>query len=82
MTIQLACVGENCAWPRGVRWNGELRTARRKDIEIDGAEWRYTVTKTNTPHIVPCPAAVEYSLNCKPYGSGACVSRDVPMAES
>src|SRR5687768_187394 len=32
---------------------GELRTAEWKDIDIDGAEWRYTVTKTNTPHIVP-----------------------------
>ena len=32
---------------------GELRTAEWTDIDIDGAEWRYTVTKTNTPHIVP-----------------------------
>jgi hypothetical protein len=22
-------------------------------MDLDGAEWRYTVTKTNTPHIVP-----------------------------
>jgi integrase len=32
---------------------GELRKAEWKDIELDCAEWRYTVTKTNTPHIVP-----------------------------
>ncbi|MBA4143829.1 MAG: integrase arm-type DNA-binding domain-containing protein [Nitrosospira sp.] len=32
---------------------GELRKAEWKDINLDGAEWRYIVTKTNTPHIVP-----------------------------
>ncbi len=32
---------------------GELRKAEWKDIDIDGEEWRYTVPKTNTPHIVP-----------------------------
>ena len=32
---------------------GELRTARWADIDLDAAEWRYTVTKTQTPHIVP-----------------------------
>lgn len=32
---------------------GELRKSEWKDIDLDGAEWRYTVTKTNTPHIVP-----------------------------
>jgi integrase len=32
---------------------GELRKAEWKDIDLDGAEWRYVVTKTNTPHIVP-----------------------------
>lgn len=31
----------------------ELRTAKWADISIENAEWRYTVTKTNTPHIVP-----------------------------
>ena len=39
---------------------GELRTAEWKDIDLDQAEWRYTVTKTNTLHIVPlCRQAVE-----------------------
>ena len=32
---------------------GELRTAEWADIDLDAAEWRYTVTKTRTPHIVP-----------------------------
>ncbi|MBK1655290.1 tyrosine-type recombinase/integrase [Allochromatium vinosum] len=32
---------------------GELRQARWADIDLDAAEWRYTVTKTKTPHIVP-----------------------------
>lgn len=31
----------------------ELRKAECKDIDLDGEEWRYTVTKTNTQHIVP-----------------------------
>src|SRR6202035_1886737 len=32
---------------------GELRKAERADIDLDTAEWRYTVTKTKTAHIVP-----------------------------
>lgn len=32
---------------------GELRQAEWADIDLDAAEWRYTVTKTNTPHIAP-----------------------------
>ena len=32
---------------------GELRKAEWADIDLDTAEWRYTVTKTKTPHIVP-----------------------------
>jgi len=32
---------------------GELRHAKWSDINLDTAEWRYLVTKTNTPHIVP-----------------------------
>jgi len=39
---------------------GELRTAEWEHIDLDRAEWCYTVTKTNTPHIVPLSAqAVE-----------------------
>ncbi len=32
---------------------GELRKAEWADIDLDAAEWRYVVTKTRTPHIVP-----------------------------
>ncbi|GHT87698.1 integrase [Betaproteobacteria bacterium] len=32
---------------------GELRKAKWADIDLDAAEWRYTATKTDTPHIVP-----------------------------
>lgn len=32
---------------------GELRHAKWEDIDLEAAEWRYTVTKTNTQHIVP-----------------------------
>jgi integrase len=32
---------------------GELRQAKWADIDLDAAEWRYTVTKTETQHIVP-----------------------------
>ena len=32
---------------------GELRKAEWGDIDLGAQEWRYTVTKTNTPQIVP-----------------------------
>ena len=32
---------------------GELRKAEWADIDLEAAEWRYTVTKTGTAHIVP-----------------------------
>ena len=32
---------------------GELRSAQWADIDLDAAEWRYTVSKTDTQHIVP-----------------------------
>ncbi|MBK6660056.1 MAG: integrase arm-type DNA-binding domain-containing protein [Proteobacteria bacterium] len=32
---------------------GELRSARWADFDFEAAEWRYTVTKTATAHIVP-----------------------------
>jgi integrase len=31
----------------------ELRCAEWQHIDLDAKEWRYTVTKTDTPHIVP-----------------------------
>lgn len=32
---------------------GELRHALWQDIDFEACEWRYTASKTNTPHIVP-----------------------------
>jgi integrase len=32
---------------------GELRKAKWSDIDLDAAEWRFLVTKTNTDHLVP-----------------------------
>jgi integrase len=32
---------------------GELRNAEWAHVDLEAAEWRYTITKTNTPHIVP-----------------------------
>ncbi|MFM8330310.1 MAG: tyrosine-type recombinase/integrase [Candidatus Methylumidiphilus sp.] len=32
---------------------GELRQAEWKDFDLDAAEWRYTVSKTKTEHLVP-----------------------------
>lgn len=32
---------------------GELRQAEWEDIDLDTAEWRFTASKTSTPHIVP-----------------------------
>jgi integrase len=32
---------------------GELRTAKWEDVDLEEKQWRYTVTKTNTSHIVP-----------------------------
>ena len=32
---------------------GELVTAEWVGIDLEGAEWRYTVTKTGRPHVVP-----------------------------
>lgn len=37
---------------------GELRAARWSDIDLDGAEWRFTASKTGTPHIVPLATQV------------------------
>lgn len=34
---------------------GEIRTMDWRDIDIDAAEWRFTASKTKTPHLVPLP---------------------------
>jgi integrase len=43
--------------------HGELRAARWEDIDLDAREWRYTVGKTGTPHIVPLATQAVAILN-------------------
>ncbi len=46
---------------------GELRHAEWSDIDLDVAEWRYTVSKTDTLHIVPlCTQATEILQEIQP----------------
>ena len=46
---------------------GELRHAQWEDIDLDKAEWRFLVTKTDTQHIVPLSRqAVEVLKELKP----------------
>ena len=47
---------------------GELRQAKWADVDLDGAEWRYRVTKTDSEHIVPLATqAVEILRDLQPY---------------
>ena len=54
---------------------GELRHAKWADIDLEQAEWRYIVTKTKTPHIVPlCTQAVSILRELHPVtGAGTFV---------
>lgn len=46
---------------------GELRSARWVDVDLDAAEWRFTASKTDTPHVVPLATqAVEILRDLKP----------------
>lgn len=46
---------------------GELRKAEWADVDLESAEWRYHVTKTQTQHIVPlCSQAVAILREMKP----------------
>ena len=42
---------------------GELRTAKWADIDLEEKQWRYIVTKTKTPHIVPLSRQAVEILN-------------------
>jgi integrase len=59
---------------------GELRKAEWKDIDMDGAEWRYTATKTNTPHIVPLSRQAAFELRHLAQKHTAPDSRTIPLA--
>ncbi len=46
---------------------GELRHAQWEDVDLENAEWRYLVTKTQTQHIVPLARqAIEVLEELKP----------------
>ena len=50
---------------------GELRTAKWADIDLDRAEWKYTVSKTKTDHLVPLARqAVEILRKLHPLTGG------------
>jgi len=53
----------------------ELRMAEWKDLDLIAAEWRFTVTKTDVPHIVPlCRQAVKILRKLHPLtGNGTFV---------
>jgi len=68
---------------------GELRKAEWASIDLDSGEWRYTVTKTNSAHIVPLSAqAVRILREIEPVtGSGRYVfpsarGGDRPMSDN
>ena len=68
---------------------GELRSAKWADIDLDAAEWRFTVPKTKTPHIVPlAPQAVAILRDLRPLtGDGPYVfpcarSKQRPMSDN
>ncbi len=46
---------------------GELRSARWADIDLDAGEWKFTASKTKTPHLVPlAPQAVAILRELQP----------------
>ena len=68
---------------------GELRKAEWNDIDLEAAEWRFMVTKTDTLHIVPLSRqSVEILQELKPLtGRGKYVfpgarSNDRPMSDN
>ncbi len=68
---------------------GELRNAFWRDFDLDTAEWRYTVTKTGTEHLVPLSRqaldilnAIYPSTGRSEYVFPSARSRDRPMSNN
>jgi len=68
---------------------GELRRARWADIDLEKGEWRYTTSKTETPHIVPLARqAVEILRGLHAWTGGGelvfpgLVAKDRPISNS
>lgn len=78
-----------CALKLSVLWfvrPSELRTAKWCDFDFENKEWRYVVSKTNTPHIVPLATqAIEILKELQPLtGAGVYVfgiRADKPMSD-
>lgn len=52
---------------------GEIRQMKWEDVDLENAEWRYLVTKTNTPHIVPlCKQALAILKDLYPLTGHGC----------
>jgi integrase len=70
---------------------GELRRAEWSDIDLEEAEWRFTVTKTNTQHLVPLARQAVKVLRelhpltghgCYVFPSGRTPRGERPMSEN
>lgn len=68
---------------------GELRKAKWADLDLDAAEWRFHVTKTNTQHIVPLSTQA-MAIMCEvqaltgdgPYAFPSARTKDRPMSDN
>jgi integrase len=64
----------------------ELRTAKWADFDIENREWRFVVSKTKTPHIVPLSAQAIAILNDLRALTGHfeyvfAINKDAPMSD-
>ena len=78
-----------CALKLSVMWfvrPSELRTARWADFDLEAGEWRFTVSKTKTPHIVPLSTQAIALLNDLHALTGHCdyvfaINKNAPMSD-
>ena len=78
-----------CALKLSVMWfvrPSELRTARWADFDLENREWRFVVSKTKTPHIVPLSAQAIAILNdlhalTGHYEYVFAINKDAPMSD-
>jgi integrase len=79
-----------CALKLSVLWfvrPSELRLARWADIDLDNGEWRFVVSKTKTPHIVPLSTqaiAILRDLHALTghYEYVFAINKDAPMSDA
>lgn len=68
---------------------GELRKAEWADIDLEAAEWRFTVSKTKTPHVVPLSRQaiellreIQAATNRSRYVFPSARTRERPMSDN